>query len=57
MVSNKPADGAVVVPYDEQGTMPLAEILVAQLASVGLAWKHGIEPGVFTAHDKVTERR
>jgi glucosamine--fructose-6-phosphate aminotransferase (isomerizing) len=55
VVSNREGEGIVVVPYEEQGVMPLMEILVAQLASVGLSWRHGMEPGVFTAHPKVLE--
>ncbi len=54
MIANQGAQGAALVPYTDMQTMPFLEILPAQLASAGLAWKQGFEPGVFTAHQKVS---
>jgi glucosamine--fructose-6-phosphate aminotransferase (isomerizing) len=55
VISNQPGPDVIPVPYEDQTTMPLLEILPAQLASVGLAWKHGHEPGQFQSHPKVLE--
>jgi glutamine---fructose-6-phosphate transaminase (isomerizing) len=47
-------ESARVIPDCPPQMLPFLEILPAQLASVGLAWAHGREPGHFTAHPKVT---
>lgn len=51
------SDGAARLPDCDPTTLALLEILPAQLAAIGLARRQGIEPGVFTAHQKVQTER
>ncbi|MBA3707391.1 MAG: SIS domain-containing protein [Planctomycetes bacterium] len=54
MISDNGAHGARLIASCEPQILPFLEILPAQLASVGLAWKNGREPGHFASHNKVT---
>ncbi|MBA2480127.1 MAG: SIS domain-containing protein [Planctomycetes bacterium] len=54
VVSDQGRDGARLIPPCAPQILPFLEILPTQLASIGLAWKHGREPGHFATHSKVT---
>jgi glucosamine--fructose-6-phosphate aminotransferase (isomerizing) len=49
------AEGAAAIPARDQALLPFLEIQPPLLASIGLAWQHGLDPGVFSSHPKVQE--
>jgi len=53
VVGEKMTQGAALLPASVPQSLPLLEILVAQLASIGLGWHHGIDPGVVSVTPKV----
>jgi glucosamine--fructose-6-phosphate aminotransferase (isomerizing) len=45
--------GPASLPAVNDQLLPFLEILPVQLASIGLAWRDRLEPGLFSAHPKV----
>jgi len=53
VVGEVPAQGAALLPPSQPQSLPLLEIVVAQLAAIGLGWQHGVDPGVISLTPKV----